>query len=169
VLFGAGGEPVRVSGRGLSWWQLRYAHLVAIRSRLLERGLAPASVNLHLVALRRVRKECWRLGHLSGEDYQRAAAVPEVAGSRLPAHSGAASWRARRPNVAGGRAPERSLRVRGKGNRQRLAYVTEDAAVLLNRWLAVHSRAPGSRPPEHCEQRPGGSCCSAGSLSTRSS
>jgi len=42
-------------------------------------------VNLHLVALRRVRKECWRLGHLSGEDYQRAAAVPGVAGSRLPA------------------------------------------------------------------------------------
>jgi len=66
VSFGTGGEPVRVSGRGLSWWQLRYAHLVAIRSRLLERGLAPASVNLHLVALRRVRTECWRLGHLSG-------------------------------------------------------------------------------------------------------
>jgi len=31
VSFGTGGEPVRVSGRGLSWWQLRYAHLVAIR------------------------------------------------------------------------------------------------------------------------------------------
>jgi len=85
VSFGTGGEPVRVSGRGVSWWQLRYAHLVAIRSWLLERGLAPASVNLHLVALRRVLKECWRLGHLSGEDYQRAAAVPGVAGSRLPA------------------------------------------------------------------------------------
>jgi len=42
-------------------------------------------VNLHLVALRRVLKQCWRLGHLSGEDYQRAAAVPGVAGSRLPA------------------------------------------------------------------------------------
>lgn len=164
-------------GLGLPWWELRYSHLVAIRSRLLERGLAPAAVNLHLVALRRVLRECWRLGHLSGEDYQRAIAVPGVAGSRLAAGRALADRELaallaacpagtpagirdaavlavlytaglRRAELAGldvadVDAPERSLRIRGKGDRERLGYVTEDAAGLLDRWLAVRGRARG--------------------------
>jgi len=146
VSFGAGGEPVRVSGRGLSWWQLRYAHLVAIRSWLLERGLAPASVNLHLVALRRVLKECWRLGHLSGEDYQRAAAVPGVVGSRLPAGRSRARPAGSMPRRYGGWDPRRR-RARHPlhgGAASRRAHRPQ-----YRRWprcTPSSSRAAGTRP-----------------------
>lgn len=134
-------------------------------------------MNLHLVALRRVLKESWRLGHLSGEDYQRAAAVPGVAGTRLPAGRALAGRElagllavCAGGTPAGARdaavlatlytsglcrgelavldvndvdAAERSLRVQGKGDRERLAYITEDAAALLDRWLAARGREPG--------------------------
>jgi site-specific recombinase XerD len=79
-----------VTGAGRPWWRLRYEHTTRIRAEL--RGstgadgtpYSPASVNKHLVALRQVLRECWRLGLMSAEDYQRAADLQSVEGTRLP-------------------------------------------------------------------------------------
>jgi integrase len=80
-----------VTGAGRPWWRLRYEHTTRIRAELRERtgehggpAYSPASVNKHLVALRQVLRECWRLGLMSAEDYQRAADLGSVEGSRLP-------------------------------------------------------------------------------------
>lgn len=71
--------------QSVPWWQLRYQHTQTIRARLVESGLAPATVNKHLAALRGVLKETWRLGLITAEDYHRAADVANVRGSTLPA------------------------------------------------------------------------------------
>lgn len=70
------------------WAALRYEHIVAIRTALVERGLAPATVNKYLAALRGVMREAWRLGQIDAETYQRIAAVKGVTGSTLPAGRG---------------------------------------------------------------------------------
>src|SRR5690242_17195204 len=63
---------------------LRYEHTAAMRAILAGRGLAPATANRHLAALRGVLRECWRLGYVGVEDYQRAVDVQPIRGSRLP-------------------------------------------------------------------------------------
>lgn len=85
VFMEVAGGPAPGRGVGLSfpWWNLRYSHTSAMRSRLQER-VAPATANKALSALRRVLKESWRLGLMSVEDYQRAADLPNVAGAVLP-------------------------------------------------------------------------------------
>lgn len=42
---------------------------------------------------------------------------------------------------------ERSLRVRGKRDKERLVYVTVEAATRLDSWLAVRGRTPGALFP----------------------
>ena len=69
---------------GLDWSALRYAHAAALMSKAAE-TLAPASVAKYRAALRSVLKECWRLGLMSAEDYQRAADLPQPTGETLPA------------------------------------------------------------------------------------
>jgi site-specific recombinase XerD len=178
-----------VTGAGRPWWRLRYEHTTRIRAELRGRtaegggpAYSPSSVNKHLVALRQVLRECWRLGLMSAEDYQRAADLKSVEGSRLPrGHHlpgqalGAAltaceedsspagrrdaallavlySTGARRAEIAGLALAdydpaERSLRVRGKRSKERLAYVTVEAAGRLDAWIAVRGRAPGALFP----------------------
>lgn len=53
------------------WHGLRYQHTQAIRAKLGEAYNA-SSANKMLSALRGTLKECWRLGYMSAEDYQRA-------------------------------------------------------------------------------------------------
>lgn len=65
------------------WHQLRYQHVAAIRSKLQERGEAPASVNLALCALRRIAREAFNLGLLDSEEYTRIRNVESVRGERL--------------------------------------------------------------------------------------
>ena len=67
----------------LPWHLLRYQHTQALRARLVERGLAPATVNRHLAALRGVLREAWQLGLVPTEEFHRAVAVKGVRGSRL--------------------------------------------------------------------------------------
>ena len=68
----------------LEWAGLRYQHTAAIRARLSEL-YSSATANKMLVALRRVLKECWRLGLMTAEDYQRAADLQAVTGETIPA------------------------------------------------------------------------------------
>ncbi|GAB2809710.1 tyrosine-type recombinase/integrase [Actinoallomurus bryophytorum] len=178
-----------VTGAGRPWWLLRYEHTTRIRAELRNRtgenggpAYSPASVNKHLVALRQVLRECWRLGLMSAEDYQRAADLQSVEGSRLPrghhlpgealgavlavcaadtspagARDGALlavlyTTGARRAEIAGLALAdydpsERSLRVRGKRGKERLVYVTVEAAARLDAWIAVRGRTPGALFP----------------------
>jgi integrase/recombinase XerD len=65
------------------WAQLRYPHTAAIRTALGE-AYAPATANKLLAALRRVLNECWQLGQMTVEEYQRAAAVKAIKAETLP-------------------------------------------------------------------------------------
>lgn len=70
--------------RSVTWEKLRFDHAVAIRSSLSDGGLAPATVNATIAALRGVAKAAWSLELLSGEHYNRIAAVKGLRSSRLP-------------------------------------------------------------------------------------
>lgn len=75
----------RADHRTLPWAELRYPHTAAVRSALLER-YEPAGVRKMLVALRGVLKECWRLGYVDAETFQRATDWPTVRGdNQVPA------------------------------------------------------------------------------------
>ncbi|MFD8534090.1 tyrosine-type recombinase/integrase [Streptosporangium canum] len=167
------------SGAGQPWHLLRYEHTVRLRALMTERGWSPAYVNKHLVALRRVLREAWRLGRMTAEEYQRAADLPTVEHTRLPTGQhvppevvGAAlaacdrdaspagardaallavlySTGCRRAEIAGMTlgdydAGSRSLRVRGKRDKERMVYLTTEAVGRLERWLAVRGRPAGA-------------------------
>jgi site-specific recombinase XerD len=171
------GDPA-ATGAGQPWGRLRYEHTVRIRTMLRAEGWSAAHVNKHLVALRRVLKEAWRLGQMTGEDYQRAVDLPAYQHTRVPAGQhvppevlGAAlaacdrdespagirdgallavlySTGCRRAELAGLGLTDfdpgaRSLKVRGKGDKQRLVYLTAEALARLEAWLAVRGRAAG--------------------------
>jgi integrase/recombinase XerD len=76
------GQPV--DPLSLPWATLRFQHTAAIRAQLVDL-YRPATVNRMLCAIRGVLKATWRLGQLSGEDYQRAVDVASVTGETLPA------------------------------------------------------------------------------------
>lgn len=71
----------------LPWWELRAQHTAAIRSQLAAHH-APATANKALAALRGVLRAAWRLELMAAEEYQRAADIPSVRGSTLPAGRG---------------------------------------------------------------------------------
>lgn len=168
-----------VSGAGRPWHLLRYEHTVRLRALMIARGWSPAYVNKHLVALRRVLREAWRLGRMTAEEYQRAADLPTVEYTRLPTGRhvpsevvGAAlaacdgddspaalrdaallavlySTGCRRAEIAGMAlgdydAGARSLRVRGKRDKERLVYLTAEAVGRVERWLAVRGTREGA-------------------------
>jgi site-specific recombinase XerD len=72
------------------WHELRYQHVQAVRTRLMEQ-YAPGTVNRMLSALRRTVKETWRLGYITEEEHRRAVDVPNVKAQTLPAGRGLAS------------------------------------------------------------------------------
>jgi site-specific recombinase XerD len=67
----------------LAWWRLRYQH-TALLQKTLAASYAPSTANKVLTALRGVLRECFRLGLMSAEDYERARDIKSVKGSRLP-------------------------------------------------------------------------------------
>lgn len=67
------------------WGALRYQHVAAIRTKLQEQGLAFATVNAILAAVRGVCREAFRLGQMDGEELARIRELPPIKGSRLPA------------------------------------------------------------------------------------
>jgi len=160
----------------LPWHELRYQHVQALRSRLLERELAPSTVNLTLCAVRGVAKAAFNLGLVSADDYQRLCNVKAAKGDRLPAGRclSAGEIAALLSACDGSPAGQRDaaliailfsgglrrteavglclsqyepstgeLKVRGKGNRERLLYVRNGAAQALTDWLAVRGLEAG--------------------------
>jgi site-specific recombinase XerD len=80
----------------MPWEELRFAHVAALIAHLAAParptdgsppglGLAPASVNATLAALRGVATAAWNLGLLDVEDLARLKAVKPVRGETLPA------------------------------------------------------------------------------------
>src|SRR3984893_1821836 len=164
----------RCDAWSLAWEKLRDRHTTAVRALLADGRYAPATANRHLPALRGVLKECWRLGYVSAEDFQRAADLEPVRGSRLPRGralppGGSRSLlaacedfeRDEKPAMAardaailallygsGLRRAEAvgleladydreagTLKVRGKGNKERLAHLGDASQAALEAWL----------------------------------
>ncbi len=71
--------------RSMPWHKLRFETVQAIQTKLSEEGLAPATVNKAIAAIRGTLKAAWRLDLISGDEYAKAHDVRLVAGSRLPA------------------------------------------------------------------------------------
>lgn len=67
------------------WQNLRYQHVAAIRTQLQEQGLAPATVNATLAALRGVAEAAYNLELIDADTWQRIRQVKAVRGERLPA------------------------------------------------------------------------------------
>lgn len=166
-----------VPTEAIAWQELRFAHVAAIRQRLVERGAAPATVNLTLAALRGVARYARNLGLLPAEEYERIRDVKPARGTRLPSgraatggelvalvracaadHTPAGARDAallgvlytggvRRAELAGLDREDWSpdpptLRVRGKGDKERLVPLAGGAASAVRAWL----RARGDRP-----------------------
>ncbi|MEM1451102.1 MAG: tyrosine-type recombinase/integrase [Planctomycetota bacterium] len=68
----------------LDWSRVRYQHVAALRTLLVEEGKRAATVNKELCAVRRVLRECWRLGLMTAEDYHRCADVEGVKARTVP-------------------------------------------------------------------------------------
>jgi len=172
----SGGEH---DARSFPWEHLRYQHTAAIRTRLVE-AHAPATVNKMLSALRGVLKEAWRLGHLTAEEYHRAADVSNVKVETLPSGRALAHGEVgkllqacqvdispagrrdaalvamlcttglRRSEVVNLDASDYnsqdgSLMVRqGKGRKDRMVYVVNEAAMLLGLWLEDRGQEGGA-------------------------
>ena len=68
-----------------AWPLLRHQHTGAIRTRLIETGKAPQTVNGMLSALRAVLEKSYMLDYMNESDYKKAAAVANVADETLPA------------------------------------------------------------------------------------
>ena len=172
------GDP-ETTGAWQPWWMLRYEHTTRIRADLIAyrdnkspNGYAPSHINKHLIAIRQVLRVCWRMGLMTGDDYQRAADIKNVKGKRLLAGrnihrnelaamlkvcaetEGPAAIRdaalvavlystgIRRSEAANLLIErydhgERSLRIIGKGNTERVVFLMPDAVAPFERWLSL--------------------------------
>ena len=64
------------------WHQLEYQHTAAIRAVVAAHYKKRTAVKM-LSAMRRVLKECWRLGYISVETYHRAVDLERISGEPL--------------------------------------------------------------------------------------
>jgi site-specific recombinase XerD len=155
------------------WYELRYPEIQALRSWLLTRYPAPATANRILAALRGVLREAVNLELMPEGAFRRVADVPLVAGSRLPPGRALspgelrALFDATRTGLrdaallallygAGLRRAEvvaidlehvddarTTIRIVGKGNRERLAHLPPGGVVALETWIAERGTEPG--------------------------
>lgn len=72
-------------GLNFPWTLLRYEHTSGLASQMIDIGYAKSSVNKHLVALRRVLEEAYRLGQYSDHnDFYRASNVKSLRTQTIP-------------------------------------------------------------------------------------
>lgn len=67
------------------WHLLRYEHANGLLERLHTRDWSPNTINKHLSALRGVVRECWRLGLIDSDIWNRIRDIENVRGTRVPA------------------------------------------------------------------------------------
>ena len=60
------------------WHLLKHEHVVAIKTKALELGKSPATVNLMLAGIRGAVRTAWNMGLMSAEDLARIEAVKGV-------------------------------------------------------------------------------------------
>lgn len=153
-----------------NWSALRRHHVLALTEMLRDTGLAVATINTYLSALRGVAFEAWMLKLMNVEDYQHIRAVRSVRGSALPRGRALSRQEIKKlfsvceadRSSKGVRdaallaiilgcglrrseavalsyedilPTERALKVLGKGNKERLAYVPGGAWQRLDLWV----------------------------------
>lgn len=165
----------------MRWHELRHGHVAAVRTALDAVGYAPATIALHLAALKGTLRAAWRMDLLDAEHLARACDVKPPRRSALPAgrHVDAGEVLALFDVVARDREPvgaardaallailfgaglRRSeitaldledfdaetgaLQVRhGKGNKARIAYVSNGARQAVIDWIAVRGDEHGA-------------------------
>ena len=69
----------------VNWAEVRYQHVAALRSVLLEQDVKAATINHTLAAVRGTLREAWRLGRIDAETLARIIDVGNVKASTLPA------------------------------------------------------------------------------------
>jgi integrase/recombinase XerD len=175
-------SDARCDAWSLAWEKLRYRHTTAVRALLADGRYAPSTANRHLAALRGVLKECWRLGYVTAEDFQRTSDLEPVRGSRLPRGRALQPGEVRalftacedddrkKPAMAArdaailallyGSGLRRAeavglevadydreagmLKVRGKGNKERLAHLGDASQAALEAWFFHRGLWPGA-------------------------
>lgn len=65
------------------WWALTPAHGIAIRARLAQQ-YGPGTARLTLTMLRGLLRQCFVLGYMNGDAFQRVTSWPKVRGVTLP-------------------------------------------------------------------------------------
>ena len=60
------------------WHQLKHEYVVALKTKALEMGKSPATVNLMLSGIRGVMRSAWNMGLITAEDLARILAVKSV-------------------------------------------------------------------------------------------
>lgn len=65
------------------WEKMTYDVVLAYRTRQIDRGLSPSTVNLQLCTLRMVAKQAWLKGMMTIETYSAIREVKSVRGSRV--------------------------------------------------------------------------------------
>ncbi len=113
-----------------SWAALRRHHVLALTEMLRDTGLAVATINTYLSALRGVALEAWMLKLMSVEDYQHIRAVRSVRGSALPRGRALAG----RKSVSCSVCARRTAAAKASGMRRCWAYFSDAACVALKLW-----------------------------------
>ncbi|MCK6964538.1 tyrosine-type recombinase/integrase [Enterobacter bugandensis] len=147
-----------------SWGSLRRHHVMAVTELLRDTGRATATINTYLSALKGVAKEAWMLKLMDVESFQHIRAVRNLRGRALPPEEIRALFNAcgaddssigvrdaamqavilgcglRRSEAVGLHigdivTHERALRVLGKGNKERQAFMPTGTWQRLQKWI----------------------------------
>ncbi len=177
-------KMMQVPYEDVVWHELRAHHVEWIRQALLERDVAPRTVNVTLSALKGIARRARNLDLITGEEeYDRIREVRGATGKRAPVGRSIAPGELSalvracledRKVAAGARdlavlatfaaagirlselaglqladyiaephTESWTLRVRGKGNKERMVPIPESAAAAIDDWLGLRGREAG--------------------------